>query len=579
MGVLVSRGYVNSTYTLKFGGIPDTDIYHIANNKWILDNYEVCISGNTDDNRCPSMDQLYLCPTTTTTTLAPTTTTTTLAPTTTTTTLAPTTTTTTTSIVLTHDLLDTGNTLDMNLACSILNTIVGPCFTYQSEGLLPTNGMIIYLINTGGVLSVPLTQSIGWTRGIMWLQVTKYVIQLENIDGSISNYQLCSVTTTTTTAGPTTTTTTETPTTTTTTTSGPTTTTTTETPTTTTTTTAGPTTTTTLAPTTTTTTATPTTTTTTTITNILNLDVAPDYPVDYPTYVDMAWWSTRNNTSGTLSPIAVTYTNSTNTGNDTGNLTILNGYSASNVSVISISYQKDYVGYTATCVFTNNPPYTDYTVGTTGSVYIPPMTAPTTTTTTAAPTTTTTTEAPTTTTTTEAPTTTTTTEAPTTTTTTEAPTTTTTTEAPTTTTTTTLTPVIFGFDGGGNLNFGDLGNAFVSFTITINAYASQEWWCDYPPPGYADYSYTINASNIAGTVNINTASSGNPNPSGSDSKNMSTGGYIGNATTQSSSITGSGSQGNLCGNSNGSVQLTLSSILLNNPDGNVSIGTTSIQIG
>ncbi len=567
MGVLVSRGYVNSTYTLKFGGIPDTDIYHIANNKWILDNYEVCISGNTDDNRCPSMDQLYLCPTTTTTTLAPTTTTTTLAPTTTTTTLAPTTTTTTTSIVLTHDLLDTGNTLDMNLACSILNTIVGPCFTYQSEGLLPTNGMIIYLINTGGVLSVPLTQSIGWTRGIMWLQVTKYVIQLENIDGSISNYQLCSVTTTTTTPtttttlAPTTTTTTETPTTTTTTTSGPTTTTTTETPTTTTTTTAGPTTTTTLAPTTTTTTATPTTTTTTTITNILNLDVAPDYPVDYPTYVDMAWWSTRNNTSGTLSPIAVTYTNSTNTGNDTGNLTILNGYSASNVSVISISYQKDYVGYTATCVFTNNPPYTDYTVGTTGSVYIPPMTAPTTTTTTAAPTTTTTTEAPTTTTTTEAP------------------TTTTTTEAPTTTTTTTLTPVIFGFDGGGNLNFGDLGNASISFTITINAYASQEWWCDFPPSGYADYSYTINASNIFGTLSVTNASSGNPNPSMSDSSNMSTGGYIGNATTQSSSITGSGSQGNLCGNSNGSVQLTLSSILLNNPDGNVSIGTTSIQIG
>lgn len=142
----------------------------------------------------------------------------------------------------------------------------------------------------------------------------------------------------------------------------------------------------------------------------------------------------------------------------------------------------------------------------------------------------------------------------------------------------TLVPVVFGLAPDGSLNFGDLGNASVSFTITLTASAYQEWWCDWPPYGVANFDYTINGNTITGGVVVNTASYTNQNPSDTDSNNMSTVGYIGNATTSTSTIYGSGEDGNLCGNSGGTVLVTLSSILLNNPDGNVSIGTTSVYV-
>jgi len=68
MGILVSRGYVNSNFTLRAGGIVDTDTNHIANLLWITTNYWCGVSGIQDNNRCPSVDELSIISTTTTTT-------------------------------------------------------------------------------------------------------------------------------------------------------------------------------------------------------------------------------------------------------------------------------------------------------------------------------------------------------------------------------------------------------------------------------------------------------------------------------------------------------------------------------
>ena len=134
---------------------------------------------------------------------------------------------------------------------------------------------------------------------------------------------------------------------------------------------------------------------------ILSLQVEPDWPVDYGTYVEVSWNPYRNVNLGTISPISITYTNYANSGNTIGNVSISDPwYSASSLESIQVNYQKNYAGYTAYCTFTNNPPYAGYTVGVTASCYISPLPATTTTTTPAPTTTTTTTPAPTTTTTT-----------------------------------------------------------------------------------------------------------------------------------------------------------------------------------
>ena len=58
MGILVSRGYVNSNFSLRPGGSADTNTSLIANVLWIITNYLCRVIGNQDDNRCPSSDEL-----------------------------------------------------------------------------------------------------------------------------------------------------------------------------------------------------------------------------------------------------------------------------------------------------------------------------------------------------------------------------------------------------------------------------------------------------------------------------------------------------------------------------------------
>ena len=99
--ILVSRGYVNSNYTLRPGGTSDTSNSHIANLSWITTNYWCAVSGIQDNNRCPGIIELSQITTTTTTAGPGTTTTTTAAATTTTTTAEPGTTTTTTAAATT----------------------------------------------------------------------------------------------------------------------------------------------------------------------------------------------------------------------------------------------------------------------------------------------------------------------------------------------------------------------------------------------------------------------------------------------------------------------------------------------
>jgi hypothetical protein len=62
MGILVSRGYVNSNFTIKPTGTPDTDTSRIADVQWIDTNYFVTITGGYTANRCPSSDQLINTP-------------------------------------------------------------------------------------------------------------------------------------------------------------------------------------------------------------------------------------------------------------------------------------------------------------------------------------------------------------------------------------------------------------------------------------------------------------------------------------------------------------------------------------
>ena len=69
MGTLVSRGYVNSNFTLRDSGTADTSTSLIAYQDWIETNYWCAVSGNQDGNRCPDSDELSVI--TTTTTAAP----------------------------------------------------------------------------------------------------------------------------------------------------------------------------------------------------------------------------------------------------------------------------------------------------------------------------------------------------------------------------------------------------------------------------------------------------------------------------------------------------------------------------
>jgi len=87
MGILVSKNYINSNYTLRPTGTPSTDAYQIACCSWIVENYYAAIgngsggagyydcgygcqyytydpgcspcSAGYDDNRCPSSDEIY----------------------------------------------------------------------------------------------------------------------------------------------------------------------------------------------------------------------------------------------------------------------------------------------------------------------------------------------------------------------------------------------------------------------------------------------------------------------------------------------------------------------------------------
>lgn len=58
MGILVSKGYVNSNYTLRSGGTASTDTSIMADKDWITTNYWCSVSGESTGNRCPDSDEL-----------------------------------------------------------------------------------------------------------------------------------------------------------------------------------------------------------------------------------------------------------------------------------------------------------------------------------------------------------------------------------------------------------------------------------------------------------------------------------------------------------------------------------------
>ena len=202
-----------------------------------------------------------------------------------------------------------------------------------------------------------------------------------------------------------------------------------------------------------------------------------------------------------------------------------------------------------------------------------PAAGTTTTTTTSAPTTTTTTtSAPTTTTTTtSAPTTTTTTttSAPTTTTT----TTTTTTLAPTTTTTTTPATITIGFDSNGNINLGNLGTNVISISLQGTAIASQSWInCDFPPTGYANFSYYIGSPYITASATESSATSSNKDVSNFDTDSYT---FTNVSSSDSTNLVYSlNSDGTYCGDGWGEVNFTITNITKTSGPDNIVLGTS-----
>lgn len=126
------------------------------------------------------------------TTLTPTVSPTTITPTITIppTTISPTITPTTVG-VYTHDTYGSAGTLDMGLACSLLNTPIGTYYTYASQGATLVPGIQFYTTNTAGVLSNPTTAIANSTTIVVWRQITKTAIQILGPGTTVTNVQTC----------------------------------------------------------------------------------------------------------------------------------------------------------------------------------------------------------------------------------------------------------------------------------------------------------------------------------------------------------------------------------------------------
>lgn len=105
--------------------------------------------------------------------------------------------------------------------------------------------------------------------------------------------------------------------------------------------------------------------------------------------------------------------------------------------------------------------------------------------------------------------------------------------SPSITPSTSVAPLYIGFDANGNIPFTGLGTNIISLQIRGTAQACQSWInCNYPPEGYAEYTYTIGSQTLEGSIYESSATESNKDVCSEDVQTIT----FTNITSSSSTI-------------------------------------------